>query len=65
MNDEWTPTHRIEHQQQVVLVMVYDGVPYTREEWRDFGLSDYAILSDGSWVFQGEPFEGTVQKITG
>lgn len=45
-------------------VMLDDGRAYTREEWDAADASDYERTEDGSWLFQGQPFNGTVREMT-
>jgi len=41
-----------------------DGVAYTRAEWDSCTAADYEVVN-GEWLFQGQPFAGTVRRIRG
>jgi hypothetical protein len=60
----WNPTHQITHNGCTYLVMLTDDGPaYTQNEALACDHADYVRRDDGTWVFQGEPFEGTVETI--
>jgi hypothetical protein len=61
---KWIPTHRIIHGDCVQLVMLTGSGPaYTYDEAMAFDHADYTRRDDGSWLFHGQPFEGTVEKL--
>ncbi len=59
----FTPTHRIETDRETVYVMLVDGVAYQQCEWDALDSADYERDEDGRWLFQGQPFSGTVERI--
>ena len=63
MITQFTPTHRIETDRETVEVMLVDGVAYQQCEWDALDSSDYERDENGSWLFHGQPFTGTVERI--
>lgn len=64
---EWQPTHLITLSSgEEIRVMTSDGLPcspaYTIEEWIEGSTADYEVKEE-SWLFQGEPFSGTVRRL--
>lgn len=58
------PTHEIAFQNESRLVMLTDdGVAYTQAEWDAEDAADFEVNAQGEWLFQGQPFSGTVQNI--
>jgi hypothetical protein len=56
------PTHVITTDRETVEVMLTDdGAAYTAAEWEDTLSSDYSRADDGSWLFQGQAFNGRVE----
>ena len=63
MPTTFQPTHRITRgARRSQLVALVDGAAYTEVEWQTFDRADYE-LHEGEWLFQGEPFTGTVEKL--
>lgn len=57
------PTHRLTLPKRgSLLVMLVDGVAYTRQEWKTATSADYECV-DGQWLFQGQPFAGTIRCL--
>jgi hypothetical protein len=63
MTTAFTPTHRIENDRETVEVMLVDGVAYQQCEWDAIDSADYEQDEDGRWLFQGQLFAGTVERI--
>jgi hypothetical protein len=59
----FTPTHRIETDRETVEVMLVDGVAYQQCEWDFLDSAEYERDENGRWLFQGQPFTGTVERI--
>ncbi len=63
MKPDFTPTHRITTDTEGFWVMLTDdGAAYTWAEWNATDNADYEV-SEGEWLFQGQPFAGTVEDI--
>lgn len=63
--ESWTATHRITTDAgEVIDVMLDDGVAYSAAEWIATDAADFECGDDGRWLFQGQPFAGSVQPIT-
>lgn len=60
-------SHRIAIQsgEMVDVLLNWDGAAYTVEEWLYETMADYERDEDGRWTFQGAPFDGRVEEITG
>jgi len=59
----WQPTHRIIDQGYgVTVVMLHNGVAYSRGEWQSNALARYGC-TDGRWYCYGRAFSGFVEKI--
>jgi hypothetical protein len=64
MTEKWIPTHRIMRYGRAYFVMLTDeGAAYTRDEARALDHADFERTPDGTWLFQGQPFKGTVEKL--
>lgn len=62
--NRFAPTHRIIRKSgAVVAVMLCGGPAYSQQEWNAADAADYECLVDGRWLFQGQPFSGTVHAI--
>ena len=59
----FTPTHRIETDRETVYVMLVDGSAYQQCEWDAVDAADYERADDGRWLFQGQPFAGSVERV--
>jgi len=63
MEIAFIPTHQITTTTEVISVMVCDnGAAYQRHEWNATVDSDYELCGQ-QWLFQGEPFAGTVEAV--
>ena len=60
---DWCPTHEIQHDGRAVFVQLHEGSAYTLDEWQSSTSADYERQDDGSWTFQGQPFNGTVRRL--
>jgi hypothetical protein len=61
----WTATHRITTDAgEVIDVMLDDGVAYSAAEWVATVAADYECDEAGRWLFQGQPFAGSVEPIS-
>ena len=63
MTTAFTPTHRIETDRETVDVMLVNRVAYQPSEWDALDSADYERDESGRWLFQGQPFAGTVERI--
>ena len=63
MNTAFSQTHRITTDRETVDVMLVDGVAYQQSEWDALDSADYERDESGRWLFQGQPFAGTVERI--
>jgi hypothetical protein len=62
--ESWSATHRITTDSgEVIDVMLDDGVAYTAAEWCATVAADYECDEAGRWLFQGQPFAGSVEPI--
>jgi hypothetical protein len=61
--EKFRATHEITIETGKVRVMLIDGAAYTLHEWKNLEQADFEQDTDGNWLFQGEPFEGTVRKL--
>ncbi len=43
----------------------FGGPAYTEVEWESGLLASYERQDDGTWTFQGQPFNGRVEKLSG
>lgn len=60
----WTATHRITTDAgEVIDVMLDDGAAYSAADWIAADSPDYGCDNDGRWLFQGQPFAGSVKRI--
>lgn len=59
----FTPTHRIETDRETVEVMLVDGIAYQKTEWDSLDTAEYERADDGRWLFQGQPFAGSVERV--
>lgn len=67
----WKPTHRITREKGDEILVMLDpsgefpggGPAYNEAEWMSFSPADYERQEDGSWTFQGQPFDGKVQRL--
>ena len=56
--------HRIVTDRETVEVLLADnGAAYQRHEWDATVDSDYERTDDGRWLFQGQPFAGSVEEL--
>ncbi len=64
MRDAFKPTHRITLDGgREIYVCLIDGCAYTQEEADSLSDPDYERADDGTWTFQGQPFNGTVEVL--
>lgn len=64
--NRFAPTHRITRTSgAVIAVMLCGGAAYSQQEWDAADAADYERTDDGRWLFQGQPFSGTVHAIAG
>lgn len=62
---EFNPTHKITRGNDEIIVMIDDeGRAYELIEWENETPADYELV-DGEWLFQGEAFSGTVERLDG
>lgn len=59
------PTHAVTRNGQTehVLLIEEDGTAFTRDEWETEDSPDYERTPNDEWLFQGQPFSGTVQAL--
>lgn len=65
VDERWHATHRIvtpNHSIRVMCTTETDGLAYSYGEWNAEDKADY-VLCDGTWLFQGKPFKGEVEKL--
>jgi hypothetical protein len=60
---EWAATHRVTMGDLTVPVMLVDGIAYSEIEWSG-ALPPHFKVVDGDWLFQEQPFSGSVEPIT-
>ena len=69
MTASFRPTHRITTNRETVDVMTFTatynspGPAFTSEEWEASDAADYERDENGRWLFHGQPFAGTVERI--
>ena len=63
MTTTFRPTHRITTDRETVDVMLIEGAAYQQCEWDAVDAADYERADDGRWLFQGQPFAGSVKPI--
>jgi hypothetical protein len=62
--ESWSATHRITTDAgEVIDVMLDDGAAYSAAEWVATDAADYGCDEAGRWLFQGQPFAGSVEPI--
>lgn len=60
----WVATHRIMTDSgEIIDVMLDDGAAYSALEWAATDSADYECDEAGRWLFHGQPFAGTVDRI--
>jgi hypothetical protein len=63
-DNTWQPTHRVifADGHEVMVMLTDEDVAYTRNEWYSDSLADIEVV-DGGWLFQGQPFPGTINPL--
>jgi hypothetical protein len=63
-SDKWKATHKIiftpkdNQKKQVTLVMLYDGVAYTKDEFDTGSQADWSYSKEDGWRWQGQSTPG-------
>ena len=63
MNPTFRPTHQIKTDRETVDVILAHGAGYQQCEWEGTDDADYERDESGRWLFQGQPFTGSVERI--